>query len=126
MPVNLIRVLSLLVIAPTVGCDGSKHSKADVERGRKALAAALDGWKSGEPPNRLRALPDPAEYTDELRSTHKLTDYTIGPPNATDPAVIRYPVALKLQDRKGKAQDRSAVFEVKLGTPVVIARDPYE
>ena len=123
---NLLRVLLLLFVVPAVGCDGSKHSKADVERGQKALVAALDAWKNGEPPDRLRARPDPVDYTDELRATHKLVDYTPGQPNATDPGVIRYPVKLRLQDRKGKAQDRDVVFEVKLGTPIVVARDPYE
>lgn len=123
---NLLRIFPLFLVVPLVGCDGSKHSKADIERGRQALTAAMDSWKNGEPPDRLRSLPDPVEYTDELRSTHKLTDYTLGQPNATDPGVLRYPVALKLQDRKGKAQDRDVVFEVKLGTPILIARDPYE
>ena len=30
---NLIRLLPLLLVVPAVGCDGSKHSKADIERG---------------------------------------------------------------------------------------------
>jgi hypothetical protein len=120
------RLSPVLLVALALGCGGSKHSSADVERGQKALTAALDGWKNNEPADRLKALPDPVEYTDELRRTHKLVDYTLGKPNTTDPAVLRYPVTLKLQDRKGKAQDRDVVFEVKLGNPIVIARDPYE
>src|SRR5262245_49542800 len=110
---NPTRLLPLLFVLPALGCGGQKHSEADVERGEKALAAALDAWKNNEPPDRLRALPDPVEYTDELRQTHKLLDYTVGKPNPTDPAVIRYPVKLRLQDRKGKAGDRDVVFEVK-------------
>jgi|SRR5829696_4659125 len=123
---NPTRRLPLLLVALAVGCGGPKHSKADVERGQRALTAALDAWKSNEPPDRLKALPDPVEYADELRLTHKLLDYTVGKPNAADPEVVRYPVKLRLQDRKGKAQDRDVVFEVKLKTPILVARDPYE
>jgi hypothetical protein len=123
---KLNRLFLMLFVVPAVGCGGSKHAKADVERGRKALTAALDGWKNNEPADRLRALPEPVEYSDELRRTHKLTDYTVGEPNSTDAQVIRYPVKLKLQDRKGKAEERDVVFEVKLGNPILIARDPYE
>jgi hypothetical protein len=121
----LVRLLPVALVALAVGC-GSKHSKADVERGRTALAAALDAWKNNDPPDRLKSLPDPVEYKDELRQTHKLVDYTLGQPNVKDPEVLRYPVTLKLLDRKGKTEDRPVVFEVKLKTPVVIARDPYE
>jgi hypothetical protein len=124
--VKLNRLFLMFLVVSAVGCSGSKHAKADVERGRKALTAALDGWKNNEPSDRLGALPDPVTYTDELRRTHKLLDYTVGEPNPTDPQVIRYPVKLKLQDRKGKAEERDVVFEVKLGTPILIARDPYE
>jgi hypothetical protein len=124
--VNTMRVIPALFLAMFAGCGGSKHSTADIERGRTALAAALDAWKNNDPSERLRTLPDPVEFTDEMRLSNKLLDFTLGKPNATDPDVIRYTVTLKLQDRKGKAHDRDVVFEVKLKTPIVIARDPYE
>lgn len=121
-----LRALAcLLVILPLAGCS-KKHPAADVERGRKALQAALESWKNNEPADGLKSLSDPVEYTDELRLTHKLVDFTIDKANATDPEVIRYPVALKLQDRKGKSEERQVVYMVALKTPIVIARDPYE
>ena len=122
---TLTRLLPLAVILVAVGCS-KPHSKADVERGRTALAAALDGWKSNEPPERLQARADPVSFTDELRRTHKLLEYTLGAPDARDPEVIRYATTLKLQDRKGKVEERAVVFMVALKSPVVIARDPYE
>ena len=122
---TLTRPLVVALVVLAAGC-GKKYSKADVERGRTALAAALDNWKSGEPAARLKALPDPVDYTDELRSTHKLVDYTVDKPDATDPEVIRYPVTLTLKDRKGKTESRRIVFMVALKSPIVIARDPYE
>jgi hypothetical protein len=122
---NRYRSLAVGLIVLAAGC-GQKRSKADVERGRAALTAALDGWKAGEPADRLKARPEPVEFTDELRRTHALVEYTLGPPDPTDPEVVRYPASLKLRDRKGKESDRRVVFMVALRSPIVIARDPYE
>src|SRR5688500_18783142 len=41
-----MRILPILLLVMALGCGGSKHSTADVERGRTALTAALDSWKS--------------------------------------------------------------------------------
>jgi hypothetical protein len=120
----MIRFLSLVPVLVALGC-GKSHSKADVARGEQALAAALDAWKNNEPPDSTKALPDPVEYADELRQTHKLVEYTIGKADTADPAVLRIPVSLKLKDRKGKPIDRDVMFEVKLTSPILVARDPY-
>ncbi len=119
------RMIVLVLLAFVAGC-GKKHSKTDVERGRKALEAALESWKNNEPPERLKSSADPVDYTDELRQDHRLLEYTIGKPNVTDPEVIRYAVTLKLQDRKGKVESRDIVYMVAMKSPIVIARDPYE
>ena len=120
------RILPVAIALSVVAGCGQKHSKADVDRGRTALTAALDGWKAGEPADRLKARPDPVEFNDELQRTHALVEYTLETPDATDPEVVRFPAALKLRDRKGKESDRRVVFMVALKSPVVIARDPYE
>ena len=39
---------------------------------------------------------------------------------------VRYATTLKLQDRKGKVEERAVVFMVALKSPLVVARDPYE
>ena len=106
------------------GC-GSHRPAADIERGRQAVVAVLDSWKTNDPPAKLKALPDPVEFSDELRTTHALTDYTLGRVDSSDKDVIRYAVTLKLKDKKGKASEREVVYAVALKTPVVVARDPY-
>jgi len=123
---NALRIIVIGMATLVAGCSQKKHSTADVERGQKALSAALDSWKNNEPADRLKTLADPVEYTDELRLSHRLVDYTVGKPDPADPEVIRYPVTLKLQDRKGKAVSRDVVFMVAMKSPIVIARDPYE
>ena len=122
---TLTRLLPLALVALAAGCS-SQHSKADVDRGRTALTAALDSWKNGEPADKLKALPDPVEFKDELTRTHGLVEYTLGQPDARDPEVIRYATTLKLRDRKGKVEERPVVFMVALKSPIVVARDPYE
>jgi hypothetical protein len=119
---RLVVFLGLLLLAS--GC-GSRRPESEIERGRQAVVAALDSWKAGEPAAKLKSLPDPVEFPEELRATHVLTDYTLGRVDASDPDVIRYAVVLKLKDRKGKATDREVVYAVALKTPVVVARDPY-
>ena len=121
----LRRVVVCLLLFAMAGC-GRKHSSVDVARGQKALMAALDSWKNNEPPDRLQSLQDPIDYKDEMRLSHRLLDYTVGKPDAADPEVIRYPVTLKLQAKKGQPFDRTIVFMVALKSPIVIARDPYE
>jgi hypothetical protein len=117
-------ILALVVFASGCG-SGDRWAAADVERGRTALAAALDAWKANEPAAKLKTLADPVEFAEELRGTHTLTGYSISEPQAGDPVVIRYPVTLQLKDRKGKATTREAVYAVVPKSPVVVSRDPF-
>jgi hypothetical protein len=117
-------LFALVLLSFIIGC-GSRRPAGDIERGRTAVVAVLDSWKANEPPAKLKSLPDPVEFTDELRTTHALTDYTLGKVDATDKDVIRYSVTLKLKDKKGKLTDREVVYSVALQSPVVVARDPY-
>ena len=113
-----------VLLAFVIGC-GSGRPASDIERGRTAVVAVLDSWKANEPPAKLKSLPDPVEFTDELQGTHTLTDYAIGKVDTTDKDVIRYFVTLKLKDKKGKQTEREVAYAVALKSPIVVARDPY-
>jgi hypothetical protein len=115
---------ALVLLAFVVGC-GSGRSASDIERSRAAVVAVLDSWKANDPPVKLKSLPDPVEFKDELQATHSLTDYALGNVDATDKDVIRYSVTLKLKDKKGKLTEREVVYSVALKSPIVVARDPY-
>jgi tRNA 2-thiouridine synthesizing protein A len=116
----IVFVVSLL----TMGC-GSQRPAADVERGRQGVVAALDSVKANTPPEKLKSLADPVEFTEELRTHHALVEYTLGKVDASDPEVIRFAVVLTLKDRKGKVTDREVVYAVTLNASVIVARDPY-
>ena len=117
-------IVPLAVVLLAIGC-GSRRPEAEIDRGRQAVIAVLDSWKANEKPEKLKSLPDPVEFSDELRATQTLTDYTLGKVDATDKDVIRYTVTLKLRDKKGKTSEREVVYAVALRSPVVVARDPY-
>lgn len=121
----MARFIILIGAALLVAGCGSQRPTADIERGRQAVVAVLDSWKTNEPAAKLKALPDPVEFSDELRTTHALTDYTLGRVDSSDKDVIRYAVMLQLKDKKGKVSQREVVYAVALKTPVVVARDPY-
>jgi hypothetical protein len=108
-----------------LGCSSARHAPDAVERGRAAVVAALDNWKANEPAAKLKALADPVDFTEELRGAHALESYELTKTDATDAGVIRFTVALKLKDKKGKPSAREAVYSVAIKTPVVVARDPY-
>jgi hypothetical protein len=116
--------LALLFVLPVLGC-GSGRPASDVERGRTALVAALDSWKANEPPAKLKSLPDPVDFPEELRATHTLVEYTLGAVDSSDGEFIRYRVTLKLKDRKGKVSEREVVYAVALKNPVAVSRDPF-
>lgn len=120
---RILIPFSLMVVV--AGCGGAKRSEADISRGQQAVVAALDSWKAKEPAAKLKSLADPVDFSEELRATHTLTEYTIDKVDPTDKDVIRYTITLKLKDKKGKAIDREVVYSVALKSPVIVARDPY-
>jgi hypothetical protein len=119
---RFIALLSCFLFG--AGC-GEKRPQAEIERGQQAVAAALDAWKANDPPDKLKGLPDPVNFIEELQKTYALTEYAIVKSDGSDPDVIRYTVTLKLKDRKGKESEREVVYGVALKTPVVVSRDPY-
>lgn len=122
---NALPTAALGLFAVTVAGCVSPRPQADIDRGRQAVTAALDNWKANESPAKLKSLPDPVEFSEELRANHKLVDYSVVKADGSDPEVVRVTVSLKLQDRKGKPSEREAVYSVALTSPVVVARDPY-
>jgi hypothetical protein len=112
------------LILAAAGC-GPSRPQAELDRGQAAVTAALENWKNADRPEKLKTLADPVEFLEDLRTSHTLTDYAILKMDGSDPAVIRYTVALKLKDRKGKPFEWEAVYVVALKSPVTVARDPY-
>jgi hypothetical protein len=127
MTARLRLPLLLLLAALAFGCS-RRHSfsQADLDRARTALQTALDSWKKGEMPERLRALAEPIEFAEEgPRNGLRLLDFQIVDDRHTDAQTIRFTVKLTVQDRRGRREQREATYAVGLKSPIVIGRDPY-
>lgn len=69
----------------------------------------LGNRKANGPPAKLNALPDPVEFSEELRATHELAEHNVLMTAGSDPAVIRVAVSFELQGRKGPPSEREVV-----------------
>lgn len=122
-----VLVFAAWIPALALGCGREvAFSQADLDRARQALETCLDAWKRGEMPDKLRALPEPIEFAEEWpRAGTKLLDYQILGTEHTDPETIRFTVALTVQDRRGKREERRVTYAVALKSPVAVGRDPF-
>ena len=116
-----------LLPALAFGCArGPAFSQADIDRARQALEACLDAWKHGEKPESLRARPEPIEFAEEWpRAGYKLLDFQVLGTEHTDAETMRFTVALTVQDRRGKREDRRVTYAVALANPIAVGRDPF-
>ena len=121
-----LLIVSLLPAA-VIGCGRTpSFSQADLDRGRQALEASLDAWKRGEKPESLRAGPEPIEFAEEWpRAGYRLLDYQVLGTEHTDAETMRYTVALTVQDRRGKREERRVTYAVALASPIAVGRDPF-
>lgn len=109
------------------GCQrGHGFKQAELNRARELLESALESWKKGEMPEKLRARPEPIEFAEEgLKSGLRLLDYQILDCKYTDAEMMRFSVKLTVQDRRGRRQERQATYAVALKSPIAIGRDPF-
>jgi hypothetical protein len=129
----MTRALFLASALIVSGCSSSRP-QSEIDRGRQAVTAALESWKNNDRPDKLKSLPEPVDFSEELRANFALVNYSLGKVDSTDPDVIRFTVALTLKDKKGKVSEREAVYAVSFRSPksptsptspIVVARDPY-
>ncbi|MFO0844162.1 MAG: hypothetical protein U0797_17465 [Gemmataceae bacterium] len=120
------RLFLAALPALALGCKaGHKFSQAELDRARHALEATLDSWKRGEPPEKLRSLPEPIQFAEEWpKQGLKLLDYQVLGTEHTDMETMRFSVKLTVQDRRGKREERQVTYVVTLKSPIAVGRDP--
>jgi hypothetical protein len=117
--------LACLAALAGSGC-GASVSQQELDQARDAVQSGLEAWKKGEPPSRLKALTPPVEFSDDSWARgEKLLDFRLNNAEGKPGTPLRCTVSLTLQDRRGKTLEKEVVYEVKLGNPRVVARDPY-
>jgi hypothetical protein len=119
------RAVVLLAAVALAGC-GSGVSQRELDEAADAVRVGLEAWKAGDRAASLKAKAPPLEFTDESWAKgDRLLEFQLLRTEGQAGLPLRCTAALKVRDRVGKTVDKEVVYEVRLGNPVVIARDPY-
>jgi hypothetical protein len=97
-------LLSLAVIACGlgVGC-GRRNSPSDAPLARQSLTAALESWKAGDAPTKIRENTPPIVMVDPAWDNgKKLESFEIVGPEVDDGTNLICPVKLVVDDPRGK------------------------
>ena len=91
-----------------------------MNQARQALAASLDAWKEGRPPETLRQSKPPVDFRDvQWENGSQLAGYEVKSEERSGLSV-RFTVQLQLQKKDGKTADRVVSYTVDTGPTMVI------
>jgi hypothetical protein len=117
--------LVLALAAVLSGCGKGGLSQQDLDRARGALESSLNAWQKGESPAKLSNLDPPVEMVDmDWKSGHRLLEHRIKSVEGGQAETAHSWVVLSLQTRKGKKLEKEVLYDIKLGDPITIGRDP--
>jgi hypothetical protein len=117
---------AVLMGLAAAGCGGSSPRAAAVEpeAARRALRAALDGWKSGAKPADLKAGSPPMTVQDlDWLSGLTLVEYEVTGEGRGDDANLRVPVDLVLRDPGGREVRKRVSYVVGTSPTVTVFRE---
>jgi hypothetical protein len=121
-------LVGLLLVAGfgLVGCEKSPPTNP-VARAEAAVNEVLDAWTRGESPTRYASPDQPIRADDpDWKAGYRLMSFLSveSQPTGESPAPVRCRVALSLKDPRGKSVDKEVVYDVAVGSTVVITRAP--
>lgn len=114
-----------VIVLMFAGCSKPARPQAEVDRSLTALAMALENWKAKEAPAKLKAPPEPIDFSEDLRKSFELESFKVGNIMDIDPKYVQVKTLLKLKDKKGKTEEREVVYQIELGSPIRVLHDPY-
>ncbi len=122
---RFLRALAIVMAGCSGPAEPAVESGYDPERAREALVAALDAWKKHE----AKALPQhdpPIRFVDDdFTAGLRLSDYEIEPPHPPSGPHENVPVILSLRDKRGKAIQREARYQIAIEPALAVLRsDP--
>jgi hypothetical protein len=119
---NMRWVIGIAFVC-VAGC-GFPAAKVDEAKGH--VQRALDAWQAGGKPDAVKSLTPPVEFHEALwNAGEKLISFEIGTAQYVDAAgVVRCPVRLTVQNRKGKERTENVVYDVTLGPPAKVVFNP--
>ena len=125
---NTRSFFSCLLFAAAIalsGC-GDDAAQKEMELFQESVEVSLDAWKKGESAASLKARPTPIEFHDEdWQRKAALVSYEIKQLYRETDGTARCAVTLTMKPRGKAAVPANVTYQVKFGTTIVIARDPY-
>ena len=110
---------SAMVAVFTVSGCGRKHVPSDAALARQSLTTALESWKAGDPPSKIREVSPSITMVDPAwEAGKKLDSFEVVGPEVDDGANLVCPVKLVCQDQQGKTLTAQIKYVVGT-TPVV-------
>lgn len=107
------------------GCSKQRHAATvDPALARESLVAALESWKKGEAPGRLRqATPSITVQDLDWKTGYHLVDYQVLGDGKHDDANLLCPVKLTLRDPQGRAVTREVTYMVGTDPSITVFRE---
>jgi hypothetical protein len=117
-------LLAMLLAAGLSGCSAPKPD--DPDQARATLTTALDAWQSGRTIDEVTngspaiVVSDPA-----WKNGFKLSRYQIAEKTSAAGLDLKFPVALRLQDPKGKDVEEKVNYTVSVQPTRTVLRSPF-
>jgi hypothetical protein len=119
-----LRVVAVLPLMFTLaGCCSGLPPATDVSQAQAALTAALDTWKQGQAPEKLRERTPPIDFRDMHQDQGcKLTSYEVQKAEVSGVSA-KFTVKLQLTEKSGTSHTRIAVYSADTGQTIIIRPD---
>jgi hypothetical protein len=115
-------ILAAFAAVAVAGCGDSNQ---DLDVAEQSVRAGLDAWQRGELPETLKQRETPIEFhDDDWQSGARLIDFTVENSYRDSAGGPRCTVQLTIE-LDGRSETKSVVYEAKVGSTVVVTRDPY-
>ena len=112
-----------LVLPLAAGCGRGLPPQTDVAEAKAAVTAALDVWKNGESPEKLRQRKPPVDFKDLNQDRgSKLRNYEVEKETSSGVSAS-ISVKLHLTEKSGMNRTRVVVYNVDAGPTIVVRPD---
>lgn len=113
---------AIVAIFMAGGC-ARKNVPGDTPLARQSLTAALDSWKAGDPPSKIRESTPPIMMVDPAWDAgQKLESYEVVGQEADDGVNLTCPVKLVCADKNGKKSTAEIKYVVGTAPKITIFR----
>lgn len=119
-----VLLLSAIIAWVTVAGCGRKTVPSDASLARRSLTTALESWKAGDPPSKVREASPPITMVDPAwEAGKKLESFEVVGPETEEGANLICPVKLVCKDREGKTFTGEIKYVVGTNPVITIFRD---